>query len=68
MVFDFDINIKILLELITMIIDDKINNLRNALKKCDLCSINDKKIFDSILDILQDISTELDELNESMTY
>ena len=51
-----------------MIIDDKINNIRDALKKCDSCSIKDKKIFDSILDILQDISTELDELNESLTF
>lgn len=51
-----------------MIIDDKINNLRDALKKCDTCYINDKKIFDSILDILQDISTELSELNESITF
>jgi hypothetical protein len=38
------------------------------LKKCDSCSIKDKKIFDSILDILQDISIELDELNESLTF
>ena len=27
-----------------------------------------KNIFDSILDILQDISTELDEINEMLTY
>ena len=51
-----------------MIIDDKINSIRNALKKCDSCSIKDKKIFDSILDILHDISIELDELNESLTF
>jgi len=51
-----------------MIIDDKINSLRNALKKCNSYSIKDKKIFDSILDILEDISTELDELNESLNY
>ena len=54
--------------MIIMIIDDKINNIRDALKKCDSCSINDKKIFDSILDILQDINIELDELNETLTY
>ena len=51
-----------------MIIDDKINNVRSALEKCDPCSIKDKKIFDSILDILQDISTELEELNESLIF
>lgn len=51
-----------------MILDDKINNLRIALKKCDSCSIKDKKILDSILDILEDISTELEELNESLTF
>jgi len=51
-----------------MIIDDKINNIRGALEKCDSCSIKDKKIFDSILDILQDISTELEELNESLIF
>lgn len=51
-----------------MIIDDKINNIRNALKDCEPGSIKEKKIFESILDILQDISTEIDELNESLTY
>jgi hypothetical protein len=51
-----------------MIIDDKINNIRDALKKCDSCSVKDKKIFDSILDILQDINIELEELNEMLTY
>ena len=54
--------------MIIMIIDDKINNIRGALKKCDSCFIKDKKIFDSILDILQDISIELEELNESLTF
>ncbi len=51
-----------------MILDDKINNVRSALEKCDSCFIKDMKIFDSILDILQDISTELEELNESLTF
>jgi hypothetical protein len=51
-----------------MVIDDKINNIRDALKNCDPCSIKDRNIFESILDILQDISCELDELNESLTF
>jgi hypothetical protein len=49
-----------------MIIDDNINNIREIINKCDTCS--EKKIFESILDILQDISIELEELNESLTY
>ena len=47
-----------------MTIDDKINNIRQYL---DENSINpNKKIFESILDILKDLNDELDELNESI--
>jgi hypothetical protein len=54
--------------MIIMAIDDKISNIRDALENCDQCSIKDKKIFESILDILQDINDEIDELNESLTF
>lgn len=49
-----------------MTIDDKINNIRAYLDKAD--SKIDKNIFASILDILKDISDELDELNESINF
>jgi hypothetical protein len=49
-----------------MAVDDKINNIRAYLDKAD--SKIDKKIFASILDILEDISDELDEVNESMHF
>jgi archaellum component FlaC len=47
-----------------MNIDNKINNIREALKNGG--SGKDNKIFDAILDVLQDISDEIDELNEVM--
>jgi len=47
-----------------MTINDKINSIRNYLEKADLKI--DKKIFESILDILQDMEKEIDELNESI--
>ncbi len=49
-----------------MTIDDKINNIRQYLD--ENTSISDKKIFESILDILKNISEELDELNESIHF
>jgi len=51
-----------------MAIDNKINNIREALIKYDLTIDKEKIIIESILDILEDISCELDELNESLTY
>ena len=47
-----------------MIIEDKINNIKDALNSYDSNNIFEKKILESILDILQDISYELEELNE----
>jgi len=49
-----------------MTIDNKINNIKQYLDKNG--SDSDKKIFESILDILQNISDELDELNESIHF
>jgi len=49
-----------------IIIDDKINNIREIINKYHTCS--EKKIFESILDVLQDISIELEELNDSLTH
>ena len=47
-----------------MIIEDKINNIKDALNNYHSNDVFEKKIIESILDILQDISCELDELNE----
>ena len=49
-----------------MSIDYKINNIREALKNSGLGSDKDKDFFNAILDVLQDISDEMDELNEVM--
>jgi hypothetical protein len=49
-----------------MTIDDKINNIREYLDKYG--SNPDKKIFEYILDILQNINEEIDELNESIHF
>jgi len=49
-----------------MAVDDKINNIRAYLDKANLKI--DKKIFESILDILKDINDEIDELNESIHF
>ena len=45
-----------------MNIDDKINNIGEALKNSS--SGFDKNIIDAILDVLLDINDEIDELNE----
>jgi len=47
-------------------IDYKINNIMQYLDKNPMNL--DKKIFESILDILRDINKELDELNESINF
>ena len=47
-----------------MNIDYKINNIREAVKNGKIGK--DYRIFDAILDVLQDISNEIDELNEAM--
>jgi len=49
-----------------MNLDYKINNIRDAVKNGKLGSVKDTKIFDAILDVLQDISNEIEELNEAM--
>ena len=47
-----------------MNLDYKINNIRDAIKNGKIGK--DTRIFDAILDVLQDISNEIDELNEAM--
>jgi hypothetical protein len=47
-----------------MIIEDKLNNVREALNRYDSKGVFEKKIFESILDIIQDISCEIEELYE----
>jgi len=47
-----------------MTIDDKIKNIKQYLDES--VSNPNKKIFESILDILQDLNNELDEINESI--
>lgn len=50
--------------MIIMDVEYKIKNLRDALNN-NLVDIDiDKKFFNAILDIFQDISREIDELNE----
>ena len=51
-----------------MVIDEKIHNIKDALENSDIYSIEQKKIIESILDILQDISCELEEINETIMY
>jgi len=52
--------------LITMTIDDKINNIKQYLE--EYIPDPNKKIFESILDILKEINEEIDELNESIHF
>ncbi len=47
-----------------MDIDYKIKNLREVLDDEKVCFVNNKIFFSAILDIFQDISKEIDELNE----
>ena len=47
-----------------MNLEYKINNIREAIKNGKIGK--DNRIFDAILDVLQDISNEIDELNEAM--
>jgi hypothetical protein len=49
-----------------MNLDYKINNIREAIKNGKVSSVKDTRLFDAILDVLQDISNEIDELNEAM--
>jgi len=51
-----------------MNIDDKINTISEAHKNGSLVSVKDNKIFDVILDLFQDISDEIDELNKVMYF
>ena len=52
--------------MISMDIDYKIKNLREALNNDDIRFVNDKKFFNAILDLFQDISNEVDELLERL--
>ena len=49
-----------------MALDYKIYNIREKLIECNPCTDREKQILESIIDVLQDISTELNELNESL--
>jgi len=49
-----------------MNLDYKINNIREAIQNGKTGTVKDTKIFDAILDVLQDISNEIEELNEAM--
>lgn len=48
-----------------MNLDYKINNIRDAVKNGKI-GTKDIMIFDAILDVLQDMSNEIEELNEAM--
>ncbi len=50
--------------MIIMDIDDKIQNLRDTLNNNLVKPENYNNFFNAILDILQDISNDIDELNE----
>jgi hypothetical protein len=49
-----------------MTIDDKINNIRQYIEK--YATSSDKKILESVLDILEDLNNELNELSESIHF
>jgi len=49
-----------------MMLDYKINTIREALGALNPNNKNEMIVFESILNILQDISDELDELNECL--
>ena len=49
-----------------MMLDYKINTIREALSTINPNNKNEMIVFESILNILQDISDELDELNECL--
>lgn len=51
-------------EMITMDIDYKIKNLKDALDNNKVNPDNYNTFFNAILDMFQDISKEIDELNE----
>lgn len=51
-----------------MVIDEKIHNIKDALENSNIYSVKQKEIIKSIIDILQDISCELEELNETIMY
>ncbi len=54
--------------MITMDIDFKIQNLRDALNNDLVNPDNYKNFFNRILDILQDINNDIDELNEIISF
>ena len=49
-----------------MAIDEKIENIRDILKKTATHPEVNPSVIESILDILRDVSDELDEINECM--
>ncbi len=54
--------------MITMDIDFKIQNLRDALNNDLVNPDNYNNFFNRILDILQDINNDIDELNEIISF
>lgn len=54
--------------MITMDIDFKIQNLRDALNNDLVNPDNYNNLFNRILDILQDINNDIDELNEIISF
>jgi hypothetical protein len=49
-----------------MMLDYKINTVREALNSLNPTDRNEKIVFEFILNILQDISDEIDELNDCL--
>jgi bifunctional ADP-heptose synthase (sugar kinase/adenylyltransferase) len=49
-----------------MTIDDKINNIKRYIE--EYVADPNKKVFESILDILKEINEEIDELNDSIHF
>lgn len=51
-----------------MMLDYKINTVREALNSLNHGNKNEMIVFESILNILQDISDEIEELNDCLLY
>ena len=49
-----------------MTLDYKIDTIREEVKVLNPTTRDERRVFESILNILQDISDELDELNEHL--
>lgn len=51
-----------------IMLKDKINNIREAVNTNIIGYEKDKNFYNAILDILQDISNEIDEINELIQF